>query len=386
VKAACRGAAAGVAGPAAFLWLMARGLTPTWAAACCAAAALAPAACGIPVAGPASLLGAATGLAVSTALLLPTGGVYAAFAAALALLALSRGLPSTSARGDAAAAAAASAATLAAWRCLSFLIGHSLYAAVGVGFGAAVGLAAGRALRRRAGGPPRELPGLGAIAAALLFLVTLELLRMLGLNASQPEHVRSAVAGAGEALWFAGHAAAGVALACAALAGFELDAPAGSPLAPLTPLAAAALMPVLGPAATLGAAASLLAGIGAWRGRSRWLRHPILSRAVPAALLVAVGLTLHARRALFDVATNRLIHVYPGGNVLVWTEQAGRTLGVYRFGSGVPILLRDGVADMEGGQAAFAPVRQLLAAGPARSILLAEALHPESLAAAGARA
>lgn len=384
MKSFCRGAAAGAALVPVFLWLLSRGLSTSWAAAWCAAAALAPAACGVPMAEPVSLLGVAAGLAVSTFVLVPAAGVYVALAAAAVLLAAGRGLKSAPARGDAAAAAGASAFAVALWRCLSFLLGHSLYALAAVAAGGALGLAAGRAARRPLRGADRWLPGLGPIAAGVLGLLALEVIRLVGLNAPQPEHIRSAVLGAGEALWLCAHAVAGMAAVAAALGAFELDAPAGSPAAALTPLAAAAALPLLGAPATAAVAALGLCGLGAWRGRARWPKDAVLSRAVPAVLAGALVLAVHSRQALLDVTINRLIGVYPGGNILRWKEEAGTTAAVYRFGSGYSVLLRDGVSDFEGGEPAFTLVRQTLLAGAPKSLLLAGTLHPESLAATSA--
>ena len=47
---------------------------------------------------------------------------------------------------------------------------------------------------------------------------------------------------------------------------------------------------------------------------------------------------------MLDVATVRLNAVYPGGTIQLWSEGLGPSLTVYRFSTGLRVVLRDGVA------------------------------------------
>jgi hypothetical protein len=393
VRRALRWAAAGAALPALFLFLLAAGLSSSAAAALCGALALLPYSLDrAPLAPEALAAGAAAALA-SALLVLPAAGIggAAAVAAALACSGLSSrwgepaGEPERPLPADAAAALFCG---VALWRWASFLLGHSLYAAVIAAAGAGAGLAAGRAARARAAFLREALPGGGPLAAGLVGLLCLHWLRLHGLNDAQAERVRAPVLGWADGWLLAGQLFASFALWTAVLGALEERAPApgrrarGARLAPLAAPLAAALLPVLGPDGCAAAGFAVLALAGAWRGLPRWRPSPVLSRAVPAALVAAAALAYAARGSLQDLTLARLDAVYPGGRVLSWSEGGGRALAVYQFSTGARMLLRDGVADVAGGEIArYEAYLPLLARGAKRALLVS-ALHPETAAAA----
>lgn len=390
MREALRRAGAGAALPPAFLALLAAGVPSPTAAALCCAAALLPSALGRPRAAPYALLAAAAGILVSALLLLPAAGVggAAALAAAVACCGLTPRLSAARAevRGSPAEGAAAAFAAVGLWRCAAFLLGHSLYAACVIAAALACGLALGRLARPRAQELRAWLSGLGPMLAGLLGLLLLHWLRVTGLNEAEPARVRAAVLGWGDALRLCVQLGLGTAVFAAALGAMEEDAPEASRsawlAAPLAPLAGALLLSSLGPDGAAAAGFFWLCALGAWRGLSRWRAHPILSRAVPVLLAAAAALAFGARGSLRDVVSSRLQSVYPGGNLLVWSEARGEALGVYGFATGLRAVLRDGVADFGGGDPALLEAHLPLLAHKAGTVLFVDVLHAEAAAAA----
>ncbi|MEK7858060.1 MAG: hypothetical protein AAB320_02880 [Elusimicrobiota bacterium] len=376
-------AALGTSGPALFYACLLFGLSAAQAAALTAAAGAALAQAEPPE-GSAPWLATAASALASVVLLLPCFGLKLTAGAGLLLATASllcrrpAPAPEPLSRAPVWLIALVLAAVPAWVRCLSLMMGHSLYAAVGALTAACLAFAAAHRLRplfqEWVAEDLRE--GLAILAAGAGGFGALAALRFIGLSASGAEHLRIPLQDAADVLFIAVQSCAvfGLAVLPAALA----QRP--RPRAPWQTAAGAAfgaalgalLLPLLGPlrAVVLAQAALILAGLAAAGPRRIW-ESPAAKPVVGAALLAAAASAWLAGGLFTDIWLNRLDAAYPGGRFLVLQDDGRQSLGAYRFSSGAKVLLQDGAARYtEGESSRQAHIAMLLHPAPAKVLLL----------------
>lgn len=369
-----RYAAAGAAAPAAFLLLLAAGVPAPWISALAFCGLLA-----LPLPDLRSCAGFAAAALVSALVALPLGGCAAALALAAALAFAGRRSQAAERQPPSWDAALAAAAAVGFARCGAFLLGHSLYAFCAVVCGWAAGVAAGRTARAAAGELGARFAGARAALAGLAGAATLQLLRVMAVNANEAWRVERPVGGLGDGIWIAGHAAAGAFALSAALTAF---APAEETPAPrwaaLAPLAGAALLSYAGPPGAVALVCAALGALGALRALRSASCGPVARAIACGAAAAAFALGALGRSALADAEEARLISVYAVGKTAARVESRGRELAVHRFDPGPSALLSDGVADFESGDPAAALGAAPFFAHPAVRALFVGVLHPEA--------
>ncbi len=288
--------------------------------------------------------------------------------------------------------ALAGAAAVAWARCLGLLWGHSFYAFCGLCIGAGAGTACGLWLKGRcapildAAGLPRRL---FVFVSALAGLLGLCWLRFIGINAGAAEYLFCGLQGPGDLLFIVGQSTLALML-WSALLTMAWPAPpsavgtssgwtraSGALLAAAGPLAAWALIPRLGAAETAALCHLALAALSLAADRQPLLRRPVLSRIALVGLAFAPLMAWQCRDLFADVWLNRLNAAWAGGRYLARAEDGRELLAVYRFSSGVPVLLRDGAAwvnaPTEARREAHLP---LLLQGSPRRILMLDVRNP----------
>jgi len=287
--------------------------------------------------------------------------------------------------------APAGAAAVAWARCLGLLWGHSFYASCGLLIGAGAGTAFGLWLNGRcapaldAARLPRRL---FVFVSALAGLLGLCWLRFIGINAGAAEYLFGGLREPGDLLFIVGQSTLALALWSALLAmawptpSSDASSAAGTAsgwartasalLAAAGPLAAWALIPRLGAAETAAVCHLAMAAMSLAADRQGLLRRPVLSRVALVGLALALVMGWQGRDLFADVWLNRLNAAWAGGRYLALAEDGRELLAVYRFSSGVPILLRDGAAwaddPLEARREAHLPL--LLQGSPRRVLLL----------------
>ncbi|MCX5796347.1 MAG: hypothetical protein NTY77_12715 [Elusimicrobia bacterium] len=295
--------------------------------------------------------------------------------------------------------APAGAAAVAWARCLGLLWGHSFYAFCGLLVGAGAGTAFGLWLKGRcapaldAAGLPRRL---FVFVSALAGLLGLCWLRFIGINAGAAEYLFAGLRGPGDLSFIVGQSTLALAFWSALLA-MAWPAPAedvanaagtpslparasGALLAAAGPLAAWALIPRLGAAETAAVCHLALAALSLAADRQPLLRKPVLARVALAGLALALVMGWHCRELFADVWLNRLNAAWAGGRYLALAEDGRELLAVYRFSSGVPVLLRDGAAWVEAPAEAKREAHlPLLLQGSPRRVLMLGVRNPLTL-------
>jgi hypothetical protein len=264
---------------------------------------------------------------------------------------------------------ALSGAAAVAWtRCFSLLWGQSFYALCGLMIGTGSGAAGGLWLKSRFA-PVLEAAGLPrrffVFVSALAGLLGVCWLRFIGINTGSADYLFGGLRGPGDMFFIVGQSTLALAVWSGALAmAWEAPAPSapgqGEPpsqtrppalalatsalLAAAGPLAAWALLARLGAAETAALCHLALAATSLACDRRSLLGRPVLSRVALVGLALALVMGWQCRDLFADVWLNRLNAAWPGGRYLVLAEDGREFLAVYRFSSGVPVLLRDGAA------------------------------------------
>lgn len=264
-------------------------------------------------------------------------------------------------------------------RCLGLLIGHSLYAFALALACALLGAALGRIPRGWTA--PRGLPPL---AAGLGGLALLHFLRFLGINSGSAEYLQAPLRSWRDLFFLPGQL--GLALTAWAWILAMPQEPDPSPpeesrakqAAGVAVLlagapAAAALLPLLGPAAAAAAFNAGLVALGLRQGR---FQPKTALAALGAALLMALSLG----EPFKNIWHNRLNAAFPGGRFLAHAESGAETIIVYEFSSGLRVLLREGIADPANPRSAKRQAHWPLLLHPSpRRALLVGARHPFTL-------